>query len=273
MGEYPKYMHHASKPPVMVESAQQQAELGSEWSEKYIYQAYPKCKYHWTSDPATVKDADEEARLGGGWADSPAAFDAYRGARPARTDQQDVVKWVDEWPVPGLSSHDRKKIKAQLLRADAAFCRLPDGQSADVDCMRFAFDGVARVLFESGILTEQLLAKDVPEFVWNSAIAGGWWRFASETPRDIFPERLGQYWVWRDESRDWRGLFRAETAEWQARLLEVSAQGTNRQQNRKKKNPTGSKPVLRIRGCRQYLFASPSVEAPGIKTSTARCRK
>ena len=99
-------MHHASKPPVMVESAQQQSELGPEWSEKYIYQAYPKCKYHWTSDPATVKDADEEARLGGGWADSPAAFDPYRGARPARTDQQDVVKWVDGWPVLGLSSYD-----------------------------------------------------------------------------------------------------------------------------------------------------------------------
>jgi hypothetical protein len=43
MGQYPKYMHHASKPPVMVESAQQQAEFGSEWSEKYIYQAYPGC--------------------------------------------------------------------------------------------------------------------------------------------------------------------------------------------------------------------------------------
>ena len=112
MGQYPKYMHHASKPPVMVESAQQQAELGSEWSEKYIYQAYPKCKYHWTSDPAAVKDADEEARLGGGWADSPSAFDPYRGARPVRTDQQDIVKWVDEWPVPGLSSHDRKKVKS-----------------------------------------------------------------------------------------------------------------------------------------------------------------
>jgi hypothetical protein len=92
--------------------------------------------------------------------------------------------------------------------------------------MRIALDGIAGVLFESGILTEQLLENDMPEFVWNSAIAGGWWRFASETPRDIFPERLGHYWVWRDESRDWQGLFRAETAEWQARLLAGSGHGS-----------------------------------------------
>jgi hypothetical protein len=58
--------------------------------------------------------------------------------------------------------------------------------------------------------------------VWDSAIAGGWWRFASETPMCIFPEPISHYWVWRDDSKDWPGLFRSEHAEWLARLLEVS---------------------------------------------------
>jgi hypothetical protein len=86
--------------------------------------------------------------------------------------------------------------------------------------MRLAFDGVASTLFSAGILTEQLLRDQIPLFVWDSAIAAGWWRLASETTHDIFREKLGHYWVWREEGKDWQGLFRSETAKWRAQLLE-----------------------------------------------------
>lgn len=71
--EYPQYMHHASKPPVIVNSAKEQAALGQEWSETYIHQAYPKCKHGWNGETITVKDAEEESALGPGWADGAGA--------------------------------------------------------------------------------------------------------------------------------------------------------------------------------------------------------
>jgi hypothetical protein len=131
---------------------------------------------------------------------------------------------VDEWPVPDLRSEHRNKIKAALFRADAAFARSRDADSACLASMRHAFDGISQVLFDVGILTEQLLEKDIPLLVWDSAIAGGWWRFASETRQDIFPEELGHYWVWRDEREDWPGLFRAEAADWRSKLLDGPTQ-------------------------------------------------
>jgi hypothetical protein len=219
--EFPRRMYHATKGPKTVSNAQEEADLGPEWSRVYIHQDYPTVRYHWNKQPITVKNSAEEAALGGGWASSPGAFEAYRGARTARTVEQDPVKWLDEWSVPGLSSEHRKKIKAQLLRADGTFEKSLDLDSAALAAMRQAFDGIARVLFDAGILTEDLLRTDVPQFVWDSAIAGGWWRLASETCQNIFPEQLGHYWVWRDESRDWKGLFRAEAGEWEARLLET----------------------------------------------------
>jgi hypothetical protein len=59
--------------------------------------------------------------------------------------------------------------------------------------------------------------------VWDSAIAAGWWRCASETPQGIFPERVGHYWVWRDEGTDWQRLFQGETGVCVVRLPAVSA--------------------------------------------------
>jgi hypothetical protein len=89
--------------------------------------------------------------------------------------------------------------------------------------MRLAFDGIARVLFDAGLLSEPVLTKYLPLFVWESAIAAGWWRFASETRTSLFREQVGRYWVWRDGSRNWDMLFAPETAAWRARLLEVPA--------------------------------------------------
>jgi len=192
----------------------------------YIHQEYPKVKYHWSGKIETIQNAAGETALGGGWANSPSAFDAYKGPRRARTQERDPCKWLDEWSVPGLSSAHRQKIKAQLLRSAGAFDKSPgaDPESDALACMRLAFEGIAQVLLDAGILTQNLLRKEITELVWNSAIAGGWWRRASEARQDIFPEQIGHYWVWREDNREAKELFRAETREWEARLLEAPGQ-------------------------------------------------
>jgi hypothetical protein len=138
------------------------------------------------------------------------------------------VKWVDQWLVERLSEGDRTKVKAQLLRAHAAFWKSPEASDADTAAMNTAFDGIAHILLDAGLLSEQRLAVDIPELVWDSAIAGGWWRLASETRQAIFPEALGHYWVWRDDSRNWNMLFSPEAAEWRAKLLDAAVEETAR---------------------------------------------
>ena len=186
------------------------------------YEKYPGVKYHWTKKPVTVKSAEEELALGGGWGDLE-DFAPYQALRLAPVDQQQVTKWVDSWPVAGLTEWSNgARIKAKLLRADSLFWSAPEKESADLSAMKLAFDGVARVLFDAGVLTEEHLSKEIPMLVWDTAIAGGWYREASEVPKKIFPERLGHYFVWRDDTKDWNGLFRAETAKWLAELLDRS---------------------------------------------------
>ena len=184
---------------------------------------YPKMKYHWIQNPVIVNNADEGTALGGGGADTPAAFAPYSGPRPPRTADQKAIKWVDDWPVPAVMSDHRQGIKIELLRADVAFWKSPDTPDAHHTAMRLAFEGVAMVLFAAGILTENLLRNEIPQLVWDSAIAAGWWRCASETPQNIFPERVGHYWVWRDDRTDWHRLFHDETEEWVVRLPVISA--------------------------------------------------
>jgi hypothetical protein len=184
---------------------------------------YPTWRYHWTKDPLVVHNAGEESALGGGWGDTPGSFAAYRGPRPARTDRQNATQWVDDWPVHGVTPEHRRAIQIELLRADAEFWRSPDTAGAHLATMRQAFDGIAMVLLVAGILSESLLRQQIPQLVWDAAIAAGWWRCASETPQTIFPERLGHYWVWRDERTDWPRLFHDETEVWRVRLSAASA--------------------------------------------------
>jgi hypothetical protein len=221
--EYPKHLYHKTLPAVIGLNADEEAKARVDgYGDDYAPQEYPKWKYHWTKPAMIVKNTNEETALGGGWADKSDAFAPYKGPRPPQTDQPDPVKWVDAWPVPVLSAKHRNQIKAALLTADAEFSRSPDADSVNLASMKHAFSGISKVLFKAGILTEQHLQNEIPLLVWDSAIAGGWWRFASETRQDIFPEQLGHYWVWRDESNDWQTLFRAETARWGARLLSAS---------------------------------------------------
>ena len=175
--EYPRWMYHATKPSVIVSNANEEKALGPEWSRRYIHQEYPKTKYHWNKEPATVKNFDEEAALGGGWANAPTVFDPYKGPRQPRTEERDLTRWLSEWSVPGLSSEHRKKIEAQLLRADCAFETSGDAdpEAAALAAMRQAFDGIAQVLFDTGLLSEDLLRNELQQLIWNTAIAVGWW--------------------------------------------------------------------------------------------------
>jgi hypothetical protein len=188
--------------------------------EKMGYE-YPRWKYHLTKDAVVVNNPNEEAALGVGWADRP--LDRYPETRPARNDPQACLKWVDEWSVPNLSAKHRKRIKVHLLKVEAVFCKSPDF-STGKDCMRRAFAGVAEVLFQAGMLSERLLENELREFVMDTAVAGGWWPYASETDQGISSRTIGHYSVWWPESGDWEGLFRGETAEWLARLLAAQPQ-------------------------------------------------
>jgi hypothetical protein len=94
----------------------------------YVFQAYPKCKYHYTGKTTTVKNPEEEAALGGGWANSPAAFSPYKEPKRALP-EHDPVKWVDQWAAEGISENLRKKIRAQLYRAHAAYWKSPDART------------------------------------------------------------------------------------------------------------------------------------------------
>src|ERR1022692_2327545 len=177
-------------------------------------QRYPAWRYHYAGKEVKVNSAAEDEALGGGWAEGPWDLKRYQGPRQA-SPEHDPKKWVDEWNVPGLSADQRKAIKAALWKAHSAFWDSPNTPNADVEAMKLAFDRIAQILFDAGLLNDHVLAKDLPPFVWDSAIAGGWWRFASEARTSMFRERLGRYWVWRDDSRNWDLLFVAKTALWQ----------------------------------------------------------
>jgi hypothetical protein len=131
-----------------------------------------------------------------------------------------ITKWVDGLSIEGLTGEHTRRIKAQLLRADSLFWSSPERQGGELSAMKLAFDGVAKVLFDADILTRKNLHEEIPILVWDTAIAGGWYRLASEIPKKIFPERLGHYYVWRDDTKDWNALFRAETGKWLAELLD-----------------------------------------------------
>jgi hypothetical protein len=120
--------------------------------------------------------------------------------------ESDPTKLVDDWPLPNLSAIHRKRIKAVLLTAHAAFHR-SDFQDPHkfIAPMEQAFDGIARVLFEANLLTVAFMENELREFVIDSAASGRWLN------RD-YHERVAQT------------LFTAEIAEWGGKLLEREAQ-------------------------------------------------
>lgn len=108
-----------------------------------------------------------------------------------------------------------------MLRADGIFWEDPNAPGAVIQTMRMALRDVAKVLFTSTLLTEEILTEELPILVWDTSIAAEWWHRASETRTDIFPEPMGHYWVWLGEEEDWPNLFRAPIQYWRAELLDV----------------------------------------------------
>lgn len=183
-------------------------------------QGFPKVKFHWSNNPVWVRCATDEAELGRGWTTDPSTFDPYQGRPPERTEGQEPTKWVNHWSIPGLTAEHRKSLRAILLRADAAFERSTNKEVGALAAMREAFGGIAQVLFDGGILNEQVLER-LQQFVWESAIAGGWWYRSSERDLDIFTEHIGRYWIYREHDKEAQRLFRPEITEWKAALLDT----------------------------------------------------
>jgi lambda repressor-like predicted transcriptional regulator len=119
--------------------------------------------------------------------------------------KSDPTKLVDDWPLPNLSANHRKKIKAVLLKAHAAFHR---GDFQDpyrfIQPMQQSFDGIARVLFEAALLTVAVMENELRKFVIDSAASGRW----------LNPDQ---------HERVTRTIFEAEIAEWSGKLLEYEA--------------------------------------------------
>jgi hypothetical protein len=188
-------------------------------AEPYQFEPYPAVRYHWNKSPVVVHNLEEDAALGRGWTGTPRLFDAYKGPRPPRPDSQMALRWAEQWLVAGLPPQLRARIKLQLLRTDETFWGSPEDAKA-VAAMKQAYDGVAGEMAEAGLLTEQLLRSEVSELVWDTAIAAGWWRYGSENEADIFPDKIGHYWIWRGADGDSQDPFRVAQARWSVWLQE-----------------------------------------------------
>jgi hypothetical protein len=115
-------------------------------------------------------------------------------------------------------------MKSELLKAHAIFYRNPAGDHyPEIRPMQAAFAGIARVLFDAGILTVELLKNELGLLVLESAISGGWWHAPIDTREEIFPGHYGHREEWNQLCEQWHGMFAAETAEWHSRLLEREA--------------------------------------------------
>ena len=184
-------------------------------------QEYPRYRYSWNRRSTIVNNIDEDKALGGGWTDNPDAFARYEGGLPKRPNNPDPLRWINLWHRDGLSDEVRRKLRAAVLRADATFWEAPNTPGTAIQTMRILLGDLAKSLFNAKILTEQILAEELPVLVWDTAIAAAWWHRASETRTDIFPEPMGHYWVWLGEDEDWSNLFRAPIQHWRAELQDV----------------------------------------------------
>ncbi len=172
----------------------------SAWRQKLqggrMPQYYPSVIYHWYKESCTVQDMDQDIVQGPGWAYTPAAFKPFQVGSPKHRKDHDPTKWVDHWKVAGLPDSVRTKTRAQLHLADADFWDAPEIEQAVTKAMRKAFDGIAKVLADSQTLTDSILKVDLPALVWDSAIAGGWWRLGRHNPEQDLPRKTGAtYWV------------------------------------------------------------------------------
>jgi hypothetical protein len=138
---------------------------------------------------------------------------------------EDPTKWVNDWPIQGLTPNHRKLIKAELLKGHAAFYRADTNEPFGyLNAMRTAFNGIAGVLFDARLLTLGILNSELRLFVLESAIAGEWWHAQNDTREEIFPGHLGHRDEWNQLCEHRPGLFAAEISEWHSRLLQAEVE-------------------------------------------------
>jgi hypothetical protein len=134
----------------------------------------------------------------------------------------DPTHWVDEWPIPELSADDRKRIKAALLAAHAVFLRADIRQGFSfIASMEQAFGGIAKVLFDAGLLNDNFLGGQLRFLIVESAVRFGWVTVPKDEPLvEAFPGYFGHASSWLDFNSRFQVVFGAEVAEWRAKLLE-----------------------------------------------------
>jgi len=222
-----KVMHHATKPPL----------------------AYPGWRYHGIKPGKIVKDAAEDAALGPGWVHTPDAFSWTNFKDRVWTQQHpDPLRWSGEWLGASLDDRVRDSIKAQLLKAHSLFLRLSAGSvisavpeeriskpfaeppvnpDAYQEVMKHAFSGIAGVLHTFRLLRTDHLTSEIPTFVSDAAVAGGWWpRPASEASSSAYSEQYGRYWFCGGcgHSQLIDKIFEPIVMEWTGTLLEAAAE-------------------------------------------------
>jgi hypothetical protein len=130
---------------------------------------------------------------------------------------------VDEWALPGLSPASRRKIKSELWKAHATFHQSAyNGPFRFVKPMQQAFTAIAGVLFDAGLLSVEVLEKQLPLFILESAITGNWdvdYFVTDETRTKIFPGYLGHAATWKRFNQSLGNIFEAESSEWKSKLL------------------------------------------------------
>jgi hypothetical protein len=125
--------------------------------------------------------------------------------------EYDPAELVNTWPlVRGLSQKERDKITAQLLKASTVYKRgNPSEMRRFIAPINQAYDGIARVLFDTRILTPEILRNDLPLFLLEAAIAARWLHF---------PQPLSE--AWAEFTEAYPDVFSAERDTWRAHLLE-----------------------------------------------------
>jgi hypothetical protein len=139
-------------------------------------------------------------------------------------EKYDPTQWVDEWPIPGLSDSDRKRIKAVLLKAHARYLRQPIDPYGFIEPMEQAYDGIAGILFEAGILDDVLLGGPLRFLIVEFAVRAQWMASPlNQGLREVFPGYWGRPGPWIAFNSQYQAVFGAQLAEWRARLLERDA--------------------------------------------------
>jgi hypothetical protein len=151
--------------------------------------------------------------------DDPGGLTPRRiGVANERRDPLDLLVTAGGWPA-SLPAECLTTIRAVLSDAAVSSWTSPGlagtpgfEPRTSPDAMRWAFDRIAAVLFERGILTEDRLP-DIALLVWESARAGDWWKL-DEKDSQAFRDQRSHPDAWSDQE----ALFRAEMRRWKGRL-------------------------------------------------------